>query len=156
MHSKKIISRSLIMLLMFVFPAVLFAQKDLPITVESGVIPPEFNKNNDTLIIYYPGNPFYKMSMNKHFKKSYTGAYVFAKNPGDYSIDRCRYVLYEGESNTTITTIDGPNKGQSRNMVGHSSFYIVDRKTKKEYSNPNLASPKLIKAYIKGLDEARQ
>jgi hypothetical protein len=41
-------------------------------------------------------------------------------------------------------------------MTTHSSFYILDRKTNKEYGNPNIASPKLIKAYIKGLDEARK
>jgi hypothetical protein len=35
--------------ILFFAPSKLFAQKDLPITVESGVIPPEFNQNNDTI-----------------------------------------------------------------------------------------------------------
>ena len=124
----KRISLPLVMLCAFLIPAALFAQKDLPITVESGIIPPEFNLNNDTLLIYSPGNPFYVMSMKKHFKKSYTGTFIFAKNLSEYSVDKCRYVLFEGTSNTTITTIGGPNNGQSRNMVGHGSFYILDRK----------------------------
>jgi|SRR6185312_3311885 len=148
-------SRLLFVLFIFLTSPGLFAQ-DVPITVESGIIPPEFNINNDTLIIASSGNPFYDMSMKKHFKKNYTGPFVLSKGFGGHSVENCRYVLYEGTSNTTITYIDGPKKGKSRNMTGHGSFYILDRKTNKGYNNPNIASPKLIKAYIKGLDEARQ
>ena len=160
MSAKKIpiVFLSFVLMMAFLFPAALFAQKDLPITVASGIVPPEFNKNNDTLLIYATGNPFYAMSMKKHFRKNYTGHFVMAGSYSekDHSIENCRYVLFEGTSNTAITTIGGPNNGQTRNMTGHESFYILDRKTKLEYANPNLASPKLIKAYIKGLDEARQ
>src|SRR5882724_2844804 len=103
-----IISLKLIMLFMFVIPAALFAQKDVPITVETGIIPPDFNHNNDTLIIYSPGNPFYVMSMKKHFKKSYTGNFIFTKNLDEHLVENCRYVLYEGTTNTTIKTVGGP------------------------------------------------
>jgi hypothetical protein len=142
---------------MFVMPAALFAQKDLPITVESGIVPPEFNMNNDTLIIAATGNPFYSMSMKKHFKKSYTGEFIIVKNIGEHAIDHCRYVFYEGTGSVQAggkTRL--PGDPSSHQMTTHSNFYILDRKTNKEYLNPNIASPKLIKAYIKGLDEARQ
>lgn len=158
MYSKKIfkiISMPLITLFSFLTSTQIFAQ-DMPITVESGIIPPEFNLNNDTFLIATTGNPFYSMSMKKHFKKNYTGNFLLTNDLSKHSIQNCRYVFYEGTSTTTITTIGGPNKGQSRNMIGHASFYLVDRKTKEVYNNPNIASPKLIKAYIKGLDEARK
>jgi hypothetical protein len=89
MPAKKIstiISRSLVMLFMSVIPAALFAQKDLPITVESGIVPPAFNMNNDTLIIAATGNPFYSISMKKHFKKNYTGAFMIVKNIGELQL----------------------------------------------------------------------
>ena len=150
----KFIAQLLIILFAFLSPFKLFAQ-DLPITVESGIIPPEFNLNNDTLIIASTGNPFYGSYMKRHFKNDYTSQFIIAK-PEGHSIDNCRFVLYEGTTNTTITKIGGPEAGRSRNMVGHGSFYIVDRKTNTKYINPNLASPKLIKAYVTGLDEARK
>jgi hypothetical protein len=146
----------LVLGLLWCLPLVSIAQKDVPITVESGIIPPEFNMNNDTFLIAATGNPFYALSMKKHFKKSYTGNFIVAKKISDHSVENCRYVLYEGTSTTTVTTTGGPGGTQSHNYTGHQSFYIYDRKTKKEYNNPNIASPKLIKAYLKGLDAARQ
>lgn len=142
----------LFVLIVFVLPYKSFSQ-DVAITVESGVIPPEFNKNNDTLIIF-SANPFYSMSMKKHFKRSYTGPFVLVRDFSKYSVENCRYVLYEGTENRTITTIGGPNAG-TRGMVTHGNFVIVDRKTRAEYGNPNIFTPKLMKAYVKGLDEAR-
>jgi len=138
-------------------PSAGYAQKDVPITIESGIIPPEFNLDNDTLIIASNGNPFYGMSMKKHFRKNYTGHFMMADNIQKHAVENCRYVLYEGTGsvqaggNTRL-----PGDPTSHQMTVHSSFYILDRKTKKEYSNPNLPSPKLIKAYITGLDKARQ
>lgn len=132
-----------------------FAQKNkTPIDVSSGVIPPNFKENNDTLLIYSV-NPFYTMSMKKHFKKYYTGNFKFVKNPADYSLENCRYVMYEGTKTTIHTTVGGPRNGQSRDVVTHLNYKIVDRKTEKEYINPNLASPKLIKEYLLTLDAAR-
>ena len=132
-----------------------FAQKDLEISVETGIIPPEFNKNNDTLLIF-SGNPFYNLSMKKHFKKSYTGPFLIVKSYKGHSEENCRYVFYEGTATKSKYNIDGPNKGITHYSTQHSNFYIEDRKTKEEYANPNMPSPKLIRAYITGLDKARQ
>jgi hypothetical protein len=130
-------------------------QKDIEISVATGIIPPEFNKNNDTLLIF-SGNLFYNLSMKKHFNKNYTGPFLIVKSLTGHSIENCRYVFYEGTSGNTKLIIDGPNKGKYTNNIQHSNFYIEDRKTKEEYGNSNLPSPKLIKAYISGLDKARQ
>lgn len=140
---------------LFIVPSKLFAQKDLPITVESGVIPPEFNQNNDTILIH-TNDVFYAMSIKKHFRKSYTGNFLVVKSLANHSIENCRYVFYEGTSTSTTVTVGGPNNGQSRSRTETSSFYILDRKTKKEYANPNFPTPKLIKSYLSGLDKARQ
>jgi len=129
------------------------AQKT-PLTKESGVIPPDFNQNNDTLLIFST-NPFYTMSMKKHFQKNYTGNFKFVKSLDGYSIDRCRYVLYEGTLNTKTTKIGGPFNGEVTNMTSHNSFSIFDRKTNTQYINSNIASPKLLNEYAAALDKAR-
>ena len=129
------------------------AQKT-PLTKEARVIPPDFNQNNDTLLIF-SANPFYTMSMKKHFRKKYTGNFVFVKNLDGYSIDRCRYVLYEGTLNTKRTKIGGPFNGEVTNMTSHDSFSILDRKMNTQYINPNIASPKFLDAYAAALDKAR-
>ena len=153
-HKASIIKNFLFVLIVFILPYKSFSQ-DVAITVESGVIPPEFNKNNDTLIIFSL-NPFYSMSMKKHLKRSYTGPFVIVRDfsKHSYSVETCRYVLEESTGSRNITTIGGPNNG-TRSMVIHGSFVIYDRKTKAEYVNPNIFSPKLMRAYLKGLDEAR-
>jgi hypothetical protein len=160
MHIKSIFSIALFFsffMMALLMPSAGYAQKDVPITIESGVIPPEFNLNNDTLIVASNGNPFYSMSMKKHFRKNYTGQFMMVDNIEKHAVENCRYVLYEGTGsaqaggNTRL-----PGDPTSHQMTVHSSFYILDRKTKKEYSNPNLPSPKLIRGYINGLDKARQ
>lgn len=148
--------RALLVMLFFLLSNVItFAQK-LPFTIESGVIPPNFNQNNDTLLVISTQNPMYNMSMKKHFKKNYTGNFLMVKekNLDDYSINTCRYVFSEGMINTKKYTIGGPFDG-SRNVVTHDDFVILDRKTNTIYKNPNPPSVKLIKGYIAALDEAR-
>ena len=142
-------------LVVLFFSTSISAQKDLAISVETGIIPPEFNKNNDTLLIF-SGNPFYNLSMKKHFNKNYTGPFLIVKSTTGHSVENCRYMFYEGTSTNTKLIVDGPNKGKYTNNIQHSNFYIEDRKTKEEFGNSNLPSPKLIRAYISGLDKARQ
>jgi hypothetical protein len=125
-----------------------------PLTKESGVIPPDFNQNNDTLLIISV-NPFYTMSMKKHFRRKYTGNFKFVRSADGNSIEHCRYALYEGTVNTERTKIGGPFNGQQTNMISHGNFLIVDRKTNKKYVNPNIASSKFIDAYAAALDKAR-
>jgi len=125
-------------------------------TVEAGVIPPEFNQNNDTLLIFSL-NPFYAGSMRKHFRKGgYTGEYETVTNLKKYSVDRCRYILYEITSRTSITNIGGPRDGMSRDMVRTAGFYIKDRKTGQNYVTDILPSPKNIHKYVAALEEARK
>lgn len=134
----KIISRITFQLLIIAFSFLSVSKgfsQDIPITVESGVIPPYFNMDNDTLIIASTGNPFYAGSMKRHFKKNYTGPFILTNKFDEHPIKNCRYILFEGTSSTTIIDLDGPNKGKSRNMVAHGSFYILDRKTNKQYVN---------------------
>lgn len=124
-------------------------------TVEAGSIPPEFNQNNDTLLIF-ASNPFYGASMKKHFRKGgYEGEYTTVTKPSKYSVDHCRYILYEIASRTTITNIGGPSNGMSHDMIQSEGFYINDRKTGKNYVNNNLPMPKLIHAYVAALEAAR-
>ena len=125
-------------------------------TVEAGSIPPEFNQNNDTLLIL-ASNPFYGASMKKHFRKGgYEGEYITVTKPNKYSVEHCRYVLYEISSRTTITNIGGPSNNMSHDMIQTEGFYINDRKTGKNYVNNNMPMPKLIHAYVAALDAARK
>jgi hypothetical protein len=129
--------------------------QDTPLTIEAGVIPEKFNQNNDTLLIF-SFNPFYNMSIKKHFKNNYTGNFIFVKSLEEHSVDNCRYVLYEGTLNTGKIKVGGPFNGQQTNTITHGNFTILDRQTDTQYINPNIASPKLVKAYAAALDEARK
>ncbi len=158
MHLKKVF------LVVFVFTLLSIAgiksasaQKE-SFTVESGVIPPEFNKGNDTLLIY-ASNPFYAGSMKKHFRKSgYTGEYETTTKPEKYSVEHCRYILYEITSSTNITTFvqGSPSQNTTRTRVQTEGWYIKDRVTGKNYLADMIPMPKLIHKYIAALDEARK
>lgn len=74
--------------------------------------------------------------MRRDFRKGGdTGEYETVTNLKKYSVDRCRYILYEITSRITITNIGGPRNGMSRDMVQTVGFYINDRKTWPELCN---------------------
>ena len=157
-HLNKTLRKLLVLVLLAFTTATVKGQQDIALTKETHAIPSEFDKNNDTLLIL-SSNPFYIMSMKKHFKRHYTGNYIFVHTINalnKYSVETSRYVLYEDINTTTKTKVGGPFNGQSRDVITHNSFRIEDRKTNINYINPNWFSTKMMENYLTALDDARK
>ena len=139
------------------------------LTEDRGAIPPDFGKDNST-VIFITHHKSYNRYMKKNVKKIYKGNYEFATeeefNTEDRfkDIDTYRYVFdYDyipagstWKSNTknsggysiTTTTV-GPASYQVK------KFFVVDRKKEKVYKSDMTSSfwSKLQKVYLKKLNE---
>ncbi len=125
------------------------------ISVEGGQIPPEFNLNNDTFLIARSGNFLYNNGMKNKFKKHYTGGYLVAKESDDYSLETCRFILFE-EVGSYEKTVDRNTNGIGNMRFFTSGFFIIDRKTKQKYIYKCNGSALSIEVYLKALDRYRK
>jgi len=149
------IALSAVFIIVFLFSTVTGKSQNKQSRNENGMIPPEFNKNNDTLLIY-SGAHLYGIPMKNSFKKYYSGNFIFVNKPEKYSVETCRYILYETMSEIQSTYNTGANTTATRSIPVHDSFYILDRKTNIKYVNSNPATKKMMLEYFGALDEARK
>lgn len=143
-------------------------------TKEAGQIPPDFNKFKDTLLVISHSDDWgYNNYLKKNFAGNYSGKYKIIK-PSEiknYSIAKYRYVFDHNlnyTSRTTTTSIpitggghvtNGGSNTSSHSFTYASSdvFFVTDRKTDQDYVTKSSAYySKLMRAYIKALDEIRQ
>ncbi|WP_203256795.1 hypothetical protein [Hyunsoonleella ulvae] len=136
-------------------------------TVEKGAIPPDFGKDNSTLICVLTGKNSRDKYLKKHVEKIYKGKYVFVlsgdmpafnNKSNEYSdIEKYRYVFdFKRNYRTTFT----PNPVSNRTDVGSvplSNYFIVDRKYNKTYNSGGESGyfSKLIEAYMINLEKQR-
>lgn len=148
--------------------------KHMTFTKEAGQIPPEFNKFKDTLLVISHSDDLgYNKYLKKNFEGSYTGNYKIIKTSEieNYSPDKYRYIFdhslnYTSKTTTTSTPITGGGHvvNGSSNTSSHTFtyassdvFFIRDRKINQDYVTKSSAYySKLMRGYIKALDEERQ
>lgn len=134
--------------------------KHMTFTKEDGQIPPEFNKFKDTLlVISHPEDWGYNKYLKKNFKENYTGNYKIIKlaEIENYPADKYRYIFDHSLNYTSKTTIGGPFDGKTSTYASSDVFYVTDRNIDKKYVTKSSAHySKLMRAYIKALDEERQ
>lgn len=148
--------------------------KHMTFTKEAEQIPPEFNKFKDTLLVISHSDDWgYNKYLRKNFSETYTGNYKIIK-PNEiknYPVDRYRYIFdhslnYTSKTTTTSTPITGGGHIANGGSIStsHTStyassevFYVTDRTIDKDYVTKSSAYySKLMRAYIKALDEERQ
>lgn len=139
------------------------------ITEEKGAIPPEFGKQNAT-VLFVTHHRSYNKYLKKNVKKIYKGDYRFVteeefKNEDAYNdVMTYRYVFdynyqFPGNNIITKTTTSGDFSTTStriRPALYHvKKFMITDRKTQQIYSCKMTSSywSKLQKVYLKKLNE---
>ncbi|MEO6453466.1 MAG: hypothetical protein ABIN97_05305 [Ginsengibacter sp.] len=134
--------------------------KHMTFTKEAGQIPPEFNKFKDTLLVISHSDDWgYNKYLRKNFSGNYTGHYkiINEKEIKYFPIERYRYVFDHSLNYTSKTTIGGPFNGHTSSYASSDVFYITDRKINKDYVTKSSAYySKLMRAYIKAIDEERQ
>lgn len=129
------------------------------LTEEKGAIPPEFGKENNTLL-FITHHRSYNKYLKKNTKKIYKGNYElvseneFRTNDKYKDLNKYRFVFdYNYVSpGGTITKIDGTIGTPHYNV---KKFRILDRKENKEYVSKITSSywSKLQKVYLKKLNE---
>ncbi|MCB9222619.1 MAG: hypothetical protein H6582_00470 [Crocinitomicaceae bacterium] len=126
-------------------------------TVEKGVIPAEFGKTVETLVILYTDNATYNKYVEKKVvKKAYTGPYDMC-----YDITKSKYedkklyryfISYGLKENIDYNA--NLNEFSSYNV---KKFFLVDRVDGKVYTCPITSSfwGAVLKSYLKNLDKER-
>lgn len=128
---------------------------------EKGAIPPDFGKNNETLlIIKEEGSKSYYKRTEKDLKKYYSGPYViiskkeFQENEKYKDIAKYRYIYQYTYKSVTQTD---PNKSNEINNVSYhvKRFSILDRKDNKLYKCGMTSSywSKIQSSYLKNLNK---
>lgn len=126
------------------------------LTVKNGAIPPDFNKDNGTMLFVT-----YRRGYNKYLKKNvanlYTGAHEFVTKDELASnlytdIDKYRFVFDYDIISTTEFGFDG--KMKTRNI---RKFYVYDRKKERKFRSKMTSGfwSKLQKVYLKKLNEKK-
>ena len=147
--------------------------KHMAFTKEAGQIPPEFNKFKDTLLVISHSDDWgYNKYLRKNFEGNYTGKYKIIKPSeiNNYPVDKHRYIFdhslnYTSKTTTTSTPITGGGhvvngssiiSSHSFTYASSDVFFITDRKINQDYVTKSSAYySKLMRAYIKALDEER-
>ena len=151
------------LLVFAIFIALAYASsgtKHLTFTKEAGQIPPTFNKFKDTLLVISHEDDWgYNKYLKKNFSGNYTGNYKIIKEKeiNNFPIEKYRYIFDHSLNYTTKTTIGGPFNNTSQTYASSDVFYITDRQKGIDYVTKSSAYySKLMRAYIKALDEERQ
>ncbi len=125
------------------------------LTEEKGAIPPEFGKENTTLL-FITHKRSYNKYLKKNVKKRFKGNYEIISsnelNANDkyQDIIKYRYVFdYDYRSYSYTKSDLSPGTGQVK------KFYILDRKNNKRFASKMTSSywSKLQKVYLKKLNE---
>jgi hypothetical protein len=147
--------------------------KHMTFTKEAGQIPPEFDKFKDTLLVISHSEDFgYNKYLRKNFSENYFGNYkiITPNEIKNYPPETYRYIFDHSlnySTKTTTTTINSAGgrlnggttstNSNSTNYVSSDVFFIKDRKIEKDYVTKSSAYySKLMRAYIKALDEERR
>lgn len=133
--------------------------KHMSFTKEAGQIPPDFKKFKDTLLVISHSEDWgYNKYLKKNFESSYTGKYkiIKPKEVDNYSASKYRYIFdHSLNYKTNITTTS--TSSHSFTYASSDVFFIKDRKIDQDYvTKSSAAYSKLMRAYIKALDEERQ
>ncbi len=129
------------------------------LTEEEGAIPPDFGKENTTLLFITHRNSYNKY-LKKNTRKIYQGDYEliskkeFESNSKYEDISKYRFVFDYSAVSPGYTVIRGD--GSMRDpLYDVKKFRILDRKSEKEYVSKMTSSfwSKLQKVYLKNLNE---
>ncbi len=136
-------------------------------------IPPDFNKFEDTLlVIKHPEDWGYDHYLVKNFAESYTGKYkmIKASELVKYPPETYKYVFdqtlnYSSTTRTTSTPVtagghmsNGPSirSSHTSSNISSSAFFLKDRQLDKSYYTASSAAySKMMRAYLKALEEYR-
>lgn len=130
-------------------------------TVENHAIPPDFGKNNSTLVCILQGRNSRDKYMRKHIEDNYRGKYVFLlkeelESDKYGNLDEYRYLLDYNAGSVLNTSFNTGGNLETRNLPT-SSYYIYDRKMKEHYFSGTTSGMfgKLILAYSISLESVR-
>lgn len=121
------------------------------------VIPPNFGKDNSTLVCLLYGKKKYDKAMQKRVSQEYHGKFVFVYeedfDPKKYDPEEYRYVF--NLELTSYTYYDSFNNSTGRRIL--ASYFIIDRVEKRKSYCTMLTSSfsKLIQAYMINLEKQR-
>lgn len=124
--------------------------KNVTVSVQQGLIPPEFNPASDTLLVL--NNTIGGIGVGKTIRsalKEYKGPYkiISLKQLGDFDITVYKYVLYMSHNASQIIKADG------RPGSGTVSGVIERRSDKKEFRSVGVPDwGRLLKNYVKSLN----
>jgi hypothetical protein len=126
------------------------------ITVEKKVVPPDFIKRDQTLIILMWGDKSYDRYAMKAFKRFYTGKMEFVPfndlltNPKYEDLEAYPYVFSQGPGE--LKMYEGGS--YSYTFSGGRPFHIFDRAEKTFYTSPFTSSffYRIMQAYAKKLN----
>jgi hypothetical protein len=125
--------------------------KNVTVSVQQGLIPPEFNPSKDTLLVLK--NSLYGIGVAKTFRsafKDYKGPYklINEKEQINYDTVNYKYVLYMSHNASNIIKADG------RPGAGTASAVIQRRSDRKEFRSVGVPDwGRLLKNYVKTLNE---
>jgi hypothetical protein len=132
------------------------------IKTENEAIPPDFGKDETTLVCVITGKKSYDKYMEKHVLNEYHGKYEFVlrqelssekyKNTLKY-----RYVFDLNKLNYSSSSYNSSLNKYENNTITTASYYIIDRKENITYKSPMTSSffSKLIQAYMINLETVR-
>ena len=129
-------------------------------TVESNAIPPNFGKDNTTLICVIIGKKKYDKKMKKHVENEYHGKYEFVLRENlnsDEFKDTSNYrYIFDIEKIEKTSTFYVSGRFQTRNVIVNS-LGIFDRQAGIMYKSnvTSSFSSKIIQAYMINLEKER-
>lgn len=131
-------------------------------TIENNAIPPDFGKDESTLICILYGKNSIDKYVKKHVEKEYHGKYEFVniKNiEAEKYNDTIKYrYTFDGEkvTNTVSSYNSTTGKTEERDITTHS-FFIMDNITGVTYRSPVTSDhfSRLIQAYMINLEKER-
>ncbi|WP_412984700.1 hypothetical protein [Pontimicrobium sp. IMCC45349] len=144
--------------------AVMANQKNVAekhITTENNAIPPEFGKDNSTLICVLKGRNSRDKYMKKHFNENYKGKFIFVleedlENEEYADLDKYRYI-FDYDAGSTASAGYGASGEFKTRSAPYSNYYMLDRKTDEYYySDVKTGSfGKVILTYAQKLESLR-
>lgn len=153
-HSSFFIVTILSLLLLTSCGAIVKSKANKYLTEEKGAIPPEFGKENTT-VLFVTHHRSYNKYLKKNVKKIFKGDYEFIRE-GEYGLEKYddknkyRFVF-----DYNYISYDYTNQSLETKYGKVKKFNILDRKTDKRFVSKMTSSywSKLQKVYLKKLNE---
>ena len=127
-------------------------------TIKKGAIPPDFEKENTTVLFISTGRKGVDKSLKDNLKALYHGKYEFInlselKTEKYTDLKIYRYTFIYNQKTLTLTDA----KSLSKNYSYTNKFFMFDRKENKEYDCGLFAGNYngLIKGYLKNMEKVR-